>query len=124
MIQKEAWSFYRTIAGVRLCWELEEAKGPKGRAKVRFVFGLNRDRTELGTVLEFDESKDQSEKMSMRAENAFTALRAEVTPGRKKRRTNVFQLASKDIRLRNKSGLQNVELNQLRTQSSGLVCEP
>ena len=28
---KEAWSFYRTISGVRLCWELEEPQGPKGR---------------------------------------------------------------------------------------------
>jgi len=27
---KQAWSFYRTISGVRLCWELEEHKGPKG----------------------------------------------------------------------------------------------
>jgi len=27
---KEAWPFYRTISGVRLCWELEESKGPKG----------------------------------------------------------------------------------------------
>jgi len=25
----EAWPFYRTIPGVRLCWELEEPKGPK-----------------------------------------------------------------------------------------------
>ena len=31
VIQKEAWSFYRTISGVRLCWELKEPKGPKGR---------------------------------------------------------------------------------------------
>ena len=23
-------SFYRTISGVRLCWELEEPEGPKG----------------------------------------------------------------------------------------------
>ena len=30
MIRKEAWSFYRTISGVRLCWELEEPEGPKG----------------------------------------------------------------------------------------------
>ena len=30
MIRKEAWPFYRTISGVRLCWELEEPKGPKG----------------------------------------------------------------------------------------------
>ena len=29
MIGKEAWSFYRTISGVRLCWELEEPNGPK-----------------------------------------------------------------------------------------------
>jgi len=25
-IRKEAWSFYRTISGVRLSWELEEPK--------------------------------------------------------------------------------------------------
>ena len=30
MIRKEARPFYRTISGVRLCWELEEPKGPKG----------------------------------------------------------------------------------------------
>ena len=30
MIRKEAWLFYRTISGVRLCWELEEPNGPKG----------------------------------------------------------------------------------------------
>ena len=30
VIRKEAWSFYRTISGVRLCWELEEPEGPKG----------------------------------------------------------------------------------------------
>ena len=29
VIRKEAWSFYRTISGVRLCKELEEPKGPK-----------------------------------------------------------------------------------------------
>ena len=28
--RKEAWSFYRTISGVRLCSELEKPKGPKG----------------------------------------------------------------------------------------------
>ena len=31
VIRKEAWPFYRTISGVRLCWELEEPEGPKGR---------------------------------------------------------------------------------------------
>ena len=30
VIRKEAWSFYRTSSGVRLCWELEKPKGPKG----------------------------------------------------------------------------------------------
>ena len=30
MIRKEAWSFYRTIFGVRLSWEPEEPKGPAG----------------------------------------------------------------------------------------------
>ena len=29
VIQQEAWSLYRTISGVRLCWELEEPKGRK-----------------------------------------------------------------------------------------------
>ena len=28
----KGWPFYRTISGVRLCWELEEPKGPKGPA--------------------------------------------------------------------------------------------
>jgi len=31
VIRKEAWPFYKTISGVRLWWELEEPKGPKGR---------------------------------------------------------------------------------------------
>ena len=30
VIRKEAWSFYRSNSGVRLCLELEEPKGPKG----------------------------------------------------------------------------------------------
>ena len=30
VIQREAWPFYNTSSGVRLCWELEEAKGPEG----------------------------------------------------------------------------------------------
>ena len=29
MIRKEAWLSCRTSSGVRLCWELEEPKGPK-----------------------------------------------------------------------------------------------
>ena len=27
VIRKEAWPFYSTIFGVRLCWELEEPQG-------------------------------------------------------------------------------------------------
>ena len=30
-IRKEAWSYYRTSSGVRLCWGLAESRGPKGR---------------------------------------------------------------------------------------------
>jgi hypothetical protein len=30
VIRKEAWSFYRTIFGVRLCWEFEEPKKSEG----------------------------------------------------------------------------------------------
>ena len=35
VIRKEAWPFYRKMSGVRLCWELEEPKGPKGRSRAR-----------------------------------------------------------------------------------------
>jgi len=38
VIRKEAWPFYRTTSGVRLCWELEEPKGPKGST----AFGVER----------------------------------------------------------------------------------
>jgi len=31
--RKEAWSFCRKQSGVRLCWELEEPKGPKGQTE-------------------------------------------------------------------------------------------
>ena len=30
VIRKEAWPFYITFSGVRLCWELGEPKRPKG----------------------------------------------------------------------------------------------
>ena len=36
MIRKEAWPFYTTISGVRLCWGLEEPNGPKGSLATRF----------------------------------------------------------------------------------------
>ena len=35
VIRKEAWIFYRTVYGVRLCWELEEPKGPKRPRNIR-----------------------------------------------------------------------------------------
>ena len=40
VIRKEAWPFYRTSSGVRLWWELEEPKGPKGT-----VLGFSGDTT-------------------------------------------------------------------------------
>ena len=39
MIRKEALLFCRTSSGVRLCWGLEEPKGPKGFWKTSFVCG-------------------------------------------------------------------------------------
>ena len=30
VIRKEAWSCYKTISSVRLCWELEKSEGAKG----------------------------------------------------------------------------------------------
>jgi len=35
VIRKKAWPFYRTISGVRLCWELEEPKGSQGPKRLR-----------------------------------------------------------------------------------------
>ena len=44
VIRKDAWHFYRKISGVRLCRELEEPKGPKGRSVIHFLFaGLPRE---------------------------------------------------------------------------------
>ena len=34
MTRKEAWPFYRTISGVRLCWELEDLKDLKVHLRV------------------------------------------------------------------------------------------
>ena len=61
MIRKEAWSFYRTSSGVRLCWELEEPTGPKDAAKIvagygektqlRFLFLDFLDRAYLDVVM-------------------------------------------------------------------------
>ena len=34
------WSFYRTMSSVRLCWEFEEPKGPKGRRGSKYVVVL------------------------------------------------------------------------------------
>ena len=38
VIRKEAWPFYRTSSGVRLCWELEEPKGPKGGTRATSTY--------------------------------------------------------------------------------------
>ena len=39
MIRTEAWPFYRTSFGVRLWWELEELKGPKGPVSLNSRLG-------------------------------------------------------------------------------------
>ena len=43
-IRKEAWPFYRTSSGVRLCWELEEPKGPKGMGRMAAVLASIKER--------------------------------------------------------------------------------
>ena len=37
MIRKEAWPFYGTISGVRLCWELEKPSGPEGHRILKMI---------------------------------------------------------------------------------------
>ena len=49
MIRTEAWSFYRTISGVRLCWELEEPKGPKDISLTHPFVGNAVNRKQWGT---------------------------------------------------------------------------
>ena len=39
VIRKEAWPFYSTGSGVRLCWELEEPEGPKAHEETRPPLG-------------------------------------------------------------------------------------
>ena len=36
----QAWPFYRTSFGVRLCWELEEPEGPGGNRSTTFLIGI------------------------------------------------------------------------------------
>ena len=43
MIRNEAWPFYRTSSGVRICWVLEEPKGPKGGSPGGFFGRLVRN---------------------------------------------------------------------------------
>jgi len=45
VIRMEAWSFCRTISGVRLYWELEEPKGPKGHATTQAARCVKQHRT-------------------------------------------------------------------------------
>jgi len=40
VIRKEAWPFYRTISGVRPCWELEQPKRPEGQVCPLTGYGL------------------------------------------------------------------------------------
>ena len=57
VIRKEAWSFYRTISDVRLCWELEESKGPKGNLRLMSKSGRNRN-PQLAEGVTFHRTKD------------------------------------------------------------------
>ena len=41
MIRKDAWPFYKTTSDVRLCWEIEEVRGPKGRNAHRLASSLD-----------------------------------------------------------------------------------
>ena len=51
VIRKEAWPLYRTISGVRLCWKLEEPKGPKGqKAKMLSLQSFLQKGVSLGYV--------------------------------------------------------------------------
>ena len=52
VIRKEAWPFYRTSSGVRLCWELEEPKGPKVRT------GYHGPSADLGSVCVTEHGSD------------------------------------------------------------------
>jgi len=51
VIRKEAWSFYRKISGVSLCWELEEPKGPKGGVEKKG--GVVHASMRVGTPIKF-----------------------------------------------------------------------
>ena len=54
MIRKEAWSFYRTISGVRLGWELEEPEEPTGLARTApSMLGPSRKGAEGRGVVDF-----------------------------------------------------------------------
>ena len=77
MIRKEAWSFYRTISGVRLCWKLEEPKGPEGSCKQTLLGLVNH----LGIT-----SANQSTALSTpfpgkRESSRFTTASRRRTPG-------------------------------------------
>jgi len=68
VIRKEAWSFYKTIFDVRLCWELEEPEGPKKRPTCTPDCQLGRLRSEISpkkasklsfeAVLQLEETED------------------------------------------------------------------
>ena len=56
MIRKEAWPFYRTISGVRLCVELEEPKGPKGKDQTLNPKKVEGRKIHLGTFSTAEEA--------------------------------------------------------------------
>ena len=80
VIRKEAWLFCRTSSGVRLCWELEEPKGPKGNA-IQQAMSLTASLTGRSPLLEEIKSRDFSGRGSARAEHAQgTPTQSHISP--------------------------------------------
>ncbi|KAJ1468968.1 hypothetical protein T484DRAFT_2210833 [Baffinella frigidus] len=94
VIRKEAWPLYRTSSGVRVCWELEEPRGPTGtplgcrRGSTGFRRNLTRVQEKLspephsssgealsGTSLEFRRRFDQMPAASRESAPGVLAVR-------------------------------------------------
>jgi len=86
VIRKEAWRFYRTIFGVRLCWKLEEPEGPKGplpsdkgkASSVLFVFPKSMDGIVVLPVLSCAKSLDSCTSTARQRPVLRTATEPEV----------------------------------------------
>ena len=95
VIRKEAWRFYRTSSGVRLCWELKEPKGPQAS-------GAN-----VCRVLRLQSSRRFSERCLNTLAGGWVGRR--VSKSRTARAKPVLRLTTRNCRL----------LNLLKTRESG-----